>query len=115
MIQMPKPTSVMNIIFKVGPPYVVRSTKGVSELRGEMGGHEDEMITLTSIERQMVKISDQDQSIAYILGDQEVTFRRGDVLYFTLQEVMPPPAIVPASAGVPVIVPTGTRGPKGVM
>ena len=108
MIQMPKPTSVMNIIFKEGPPFTVRSTKKKGELKGEMGGHEDEIVTLTSIERQMVKISNQDESIAYILGDQDISFRRGDVLYFTLQEVMPPPAIVPASAGVPVI-------PRGVM
>ena len=115
MIQIPKPTSVLNIVFKTGPPYVVRSAKKVSELRGLMSGHEDEIITLISIERQMVKISDQDQAIAYVLGDQEVSFKRGDVLYFTLQEVMPPPAIVPASAGVPVLVPTGSRGPKGVM
>ncbi len=111
---MPKPETVMNIVFKTGQSLVVRSVKKKGELRGTMNEDEDTTIVLVSVERQIIKVSEQDQSIAYILGDQEISFTRGDVLFFTLQEVMPPPSIVPASAGVPVIPPPGSR-PMGVM
>lgn len=87
-----RPNTVIMVAFATGS-VTVQANYQPAEVRALLKVGPDEEVTLKSITETKVKEDARTDVVQYILKNEEVNFRRGDVVFWSVAEAFDPPKI----------------------
>ncbi|HEX9430874.1 MAG TPA: hypothetical protein VF944_10900 [Candidatus Bathyarchaeia archaeon] len=99
-----KPRSVIMVAFATGS-ITIQSAKSPDELRAQMNERDFDdnenaiEIRINSISETEVKSNPRDTDPAYILKNEEIHFRKKDVVFWSISEAFDPPRVKAAGGG----------------
>mgnify|MGYP000942159987 CR=1 FL=1 len=94
-----RPRSSITIVFRGGNNISVASAKSPEELRAIMKCDDNEEVVLEQV-GSTPHFDQMTKTVDFVLVNEKVFFKRGDVLLFAINETADPPNIVAAKVGI---------------
>jgi hypothetical protein len=89
-----RPATVVTIAFKSGGQVIINSVKSRESIKAQMKVPKDEEVSLASCSKAaVVGGTKNNPQIEYVLTNEEINFVRGDLAFWSVQDVEDPPKI----------------------